>query len=173
MEFHQSASERFAEQLFNYVLKEFNGKTINSEDCNLETLMSKLPKNFDDDINIEDFIPDKKTPADIQESTENTENAKEPEVFQDNIDSPKSEKKKKKKKEKKKKEVKSDDNVDKPKRKPNPFLKFKTSEDNQEAINQKAEEIDEDTGKKYGKVKAAGFLWRELTQEQQDEWKDK
>jgi len=168
MEFHQSASERFAEQLFNYVIKEFDGKTINSEDCNLETLMSKLPKNFDDDINIEDFIPNKKSPVDIKEPTENLE---EPEVFQDNIDSPKPDKKKKK--EKKKKEVKSDDNVDKPKRKPNPFLKFKTSEDNQEAINAKAEEIDEETGKKIGKVKAAGFLWRELTQEQQDEWKDK
>ena len=169
MEFHQSASERFAEQIFNYVLKQFDGKTINSDDCNLETLMSKLPKNFDEDINIEDFIPDKKSPLDIQESTENTE---EPEVFKDNIDSPKPDKKKKK--EKKKKEVKSDsDEGDKPKRKPNPFLKFKTSEDNQDAISEKAEEIDEGTGKKIGKVKAAGFLWRELTQEQQDEWKNK
>ena len=48
MDFHQSASERFAEQVFKYIVKEFNGKTINSDDCNLELMIQNLPQDFDD-----------------------------------------------------------------------------------------------------------------------------
>jgi len=41
----------------------------------------------------------------------------------------------------------------------------------QEAINTKAEEINEETGKKYGKTKAAGILWGLLNKEEQGTWK--
>ena len=56
MDFHQSASERFAEKLFEFVIKEFDGKIINSDDCNLELLMKKLPRDLDEDIELIDHI---------------------------------------------------------------------------------------------------------------------
>ena len=48
MDFHQTASERFAEQVFKYIIKEFNGKTINTDDCNLDLMIKNLPEDFDD-----------------------------------------------------------------------------------------------------------------------------
>lgn len=163
MDFHQSASERFAEKLFEFVIKEFDGKIINSDDCNLELLMKKLPRDLDEDIELIDHIQNNNI-------VENDDVENEPEVFQDNIDSPKNNKKEKKKKNKKSSE---NDNEDKPKKKPNAYIIFKKHPDNQDAINKKAEDIDPDTNKKLGKVKAAGQLWRELSQAEQDEWKNK
>ena len=36
---------------------------------------------------------------------------------------------------------------------------------------EKSNEINEETGKKYGKVKAAGILWGALSEEEQSKWK--
>jgi len=173
MDFHQSASERFAEQVFKYIIKEFDSKTINTDDCNLELMIKNLPDGFDD-FDLEECLPHTEA---IVESIEdnNEENTDEPEVFQDNIDSPKKDKNKnKKKKEKKKKDKKnkeSEDNSDKPKRKPNAFIVFRTDPANIDAIIEKSNEINEETGKKYGKVKAAGILWGALSEEEQSKWK--
>jgi len=79
MDFHQSASERFAEKLFEFVIKEFDGKIINSDDCNLELLMKKLPRDLDEDIELIDHIQNNNI-------VENDDVENEPEVFQDNID---------------------------------------------------------------------------------------
>ena len=164
MDFHQSASERFAEQVFKYILNKFDGKTINTEECNLDLMIKNLPEGFDD-FDLEECLP---TPP--QEEIHNEENTteNEPEVFQDNIDTPKKNKKKKKNKEKK---TESDNSSDKPKRKPNAFIIFRTDPDNLDAIIDKANEINEETGKKYGKVKAAGILWNALSEEEQAKWK--
>jgi hypothetical protein len=160
MDFHQSASERFAEQVFKYILNNFDGKTINTEECNLDLMIKNLPVGFDD-FDLEECLP----PPQEEISVENT-NEDEPEVFQDNIDSPKKDKKKKKKEKKK-----SEPDPNKPKRKPNAFLVFRTDPVNQDAIIEKSNETDEETGKKYGKVKAAGFLWNALSEEEKSKWK--
>jgi len=162
MDFHQSASERFDEQVFKYITNKFDGKTINTEECNLDLMIKNLPEGFDD-FDLEECLPPPKEENNVENTTEN-----EPEVFQDNIDTPKKNKKKKKNKEKK---TQSDDSSDKPKRKPNAFIVFRTDPDNLDAIIDKANEINEETGKKYGKVKGAGILWNALSEEEQAKWK--
>jgi len=181
MDFHQSASERFAEQVFKYIVKEFDGKTINSDDCNLELMIRNLPQDFDD-FDLEECL-DNSPIATVVEPNNNiesvndvNENESEPEIFQDNIDSsPKKVKKdKKNKKDKKKKKSENNESTDtenKPKRKPNAFINFRTSSENLDAIIEKSEEINEETGKKLGKVKAAGILWKNLSEEEQSKWK--
>jgi len=169
MDFHQSASERFAEQVFKYIIKEFDGKTINTEECNLDLMIKNLPEGFDDFDLAECLINHNEDQEDIENNGEN--NKDEPEVFQDNIKSPKKNKKKKDKKKKEKKNKESEDNSDKPKRKPNAFIVFRTDPANLDAIIEKSNEINEETGKKYGKVKAAGILWKGLTEEEQAKWK--
>lgn len=177
MDFHQSASERFAEQVFRYIIKEFDGKTINTDDCNLDLMINNLPEGFDD-FDLEECLPNQEEEEDYNENNNvinNEINNEEPEIFQDNIDSPKKNKKnkkdKKKGKKKDKKDVDSEDNSDKPKRKPNAFIVFRTDPANQDDIIEKSNEINEDTGKKYGKVKAAGILWGALSEEEQSKWK--
>ena len=178
MDFHQSASERFAEQVFKYIIKEFDGKTINTDNCNLNLMIKNLPEDFDD-FDLEECLPHTEVIEDpVHINTDNNNNSEnnntnnEPEVFQDNINSPKKKNKNKKKKEKKnKKNEESDNNTDKPKRKPNAFILFRTDPANLDAIIEKANETNEETGKKYGKVKAAGILWGALSEEEQSKWK--
>ena len=178
MDFHQSASERFAEQVFKYIVKEFNGKTINSNDCNLELMIQNLPQDFDD-FDLEECLDNSPVTTvvepdnNIESINDNNINESEPEIFQDNIDSsPKKVKKdKKNKKDKKKKSDNDESTENKPKRKPNAFINFRTSSKNLDAIIEKSEEIDEETGKKLGKVKAAGILWKSLSEEEQSKWK--
>jgi hypothetical protein len=179
MDFHQSASERFAEQVFKYIVNEFDGKTINSVDCNLELMVQNLPQDFDD-FDLEECLDN--PPITVVEPNNNiesvnddndNENESEPEIFQDNIDSPPKKVKKDKKDKKKKKSEKNEstDTENKPKRKPNAFINFRTSSENLDAIIEKSEEINEETGKKLGKVKAAGILWKNLSEEEQSKWK--
>jgi len=181
MDFHQSASERFAEQVFKYIAKEFDGKTINSVDCNLELMIQNLPQDFDD-FDLEECLDNSPVTTivepdnDIESINDNNNNESEPEIFQDNIDSsPKKVKKDKKNKKDKKKKSDNDESVDtenKPKRKPNAFINFRKDPDNLDAIIEKSEEIDEETGKKLGnKVKAASILWKSLSAEEQSKWK--
>jgi hypothetical protein len=132
---------------FNDLIKDFPPFNDNCNDYDTsEDEYSEVPEVKEEIFN--DNIPD-----------DNTSNTEEPIV-------------KKVKKEKKKKEKKEVD-PNKPKKKPNGYIVFKTHPDNQELISQKAEEINEDTGKPHGKVKAAGILWKELSEEQQEEWKNK
>tara|TARA_B100001027_G_C16244181_1_gene320948 strand:+ start:853 stop:1416 length:564 start_codon:yes stop_codon:yes gene_type:complete len=187
MDFHQSASERFAEQVFKYIVKEFDGKTINSDDCNLELMLQNLPQDFDD-FDLEECLDNSPVTTvvepdnDIVSVNDNNNNNNnnnndelEPEIFQDNIDSSpkkvKKDKKNKKDKKKKSENNESNDTENKPKRKPNAFINFRTSSKNLDAIIKKSEEINEETGKKLGKVKAAGILWKNLSEEEQSKWK--
>ena len=160
MEFHQSAAERFAESIFNFVIREFDGKSIGSDECNLEAFMKKLPKDIDDDICLEDHIPT----TDLKVEAPNEDGD---EVFQDTINSPSPKKPKKAKKEKK---AKSDTGEDKPKKKrpENAYFYFKRQPEIQEKINDYAEENDVND-----KRKAAKGVWDKLSQEEKEEWKQK
>jgi len=70
MDFHQSASERFAEQVFKYIINKFDGKTINTDDCNLELMIKNLPDGFDD-FDLEECLPQ------VTEENNNEENLSE------------------------------------------------------------------------------------------------
>lgn len=168
MDFHQSASERFAEQIFKYIIKEFNGKTINSDDCNTEIMMKNLPENFDD-FDLEDCLeePPQLLNIDIK-SGDGTMNSN-AEIFKDNIASPKPNKEKKPKKQKEAHST--SENNDKPERKKNPWIEFRKDPANQESITQKSNEINEETGKKNGKVLGAKLIWKSLTADEQSKWK--
>ena len=95
----------------------------------------------------------------------------EEELFTDNIiDEPVDNKKDKKNK---KKKVKKEKVVDpnKPKRKPNAYIMWKTHPDNAESINTKSKEINDETDKPYGKTKAASVIWKSLDKDEQAKWK--
>lgn len=155
MQFHQDTVERIRDNIFKIMID----KNMVREGLTFNDLIKDFPP-FNDNCN-DDTSDDEY--SDVPQVKE--------EVFNDNIqdDNTTKDNIKKVKKEKKKKEV----DPNKPKKKPNGYIVFKTHPDNQELISQKAEEINEDTGKPHGKVKAAGFLWKELSEEQQEEWKNK
>lgn len=142
-------------------------------------MIKNLPEGFDD-FDLEECLPqvvenveENNGEINTTEHTEVSNNEPAPEVFQDTIESPKKKKNKKdKKKDKKnKKNKESEDNSDKPKRKPNAFIVFRTDPANLDAIIEKSNEINEETGKKFGKVKAASILWGALSEEEQSKWK--
>jgi len=166
MDFHQSASERFAEQIFKYIIKEFDGKTINSDDCNIEIMMKNLPENFDD-FDLEDCLEEPPQLLNIDIKSGGTMNS-DAEIFTDNISSPKP---KKEKKPKKQKGAETVNTGEKPKRKPNPYTNYRSHPDNQDAIIEKSNEINEETGQPFKKVKAAASLWAQLSKEEKSKWK--
>ena len=152
MDFHQSAAERFAEAVFNYVSENFDGKVVNSDECNVELMLKNLPKDFDDDVD-HDSNPD--TSIGTVEATEPTSDNGD-ELFTDNIVSPKPNKK---------------DAPDKKNRKPNKCVYFRTHPDNQPAISEKAQDPHPDKpGKTIGKVKAGCILWNNLSDSEREEW---
>jgi len=163
MQFHQDTVERIRDSIFKIMIE----KNMVREGLTFNDLINDFPtfhENNDDDTSEDEYseVPEVKEEVfNDNIPDDNTSNTEEPIV--------KKIKKVKKKKDKEKKEV----DPDKPKKKPNGYIVFKTHPDNQELISQKAEEINEETGKPHGKVKAAGFLWKGLSEEQQEEWKNK
>ncbi len=159
MQFHQSAAERFAESIFGFISKEFDGKTINSDEFNLELFMKKLPKGIDDEIDLADHLIVSPDPvSEINES----------EIFQDNIPSPKKDKKKKKKEKKEKKSSNSDDQPKK--KKPlNAYFFFKQQPETIEKMKAYAMEHPDITDKR----KIATAIWEEVPDEEREEWKQK
>ena len=161
MQFHQDTVERIRDNIFKIMID----KNMVREGLTFNDLIKDFPPfndNCNDDTSEDEYsdVPQVKEEVfndNIQD--DNTSNTEEPIV-------------KKIKKEKKKKEKKELD-PNKPKKKPNGYIVFKTHPDNQELISNKATEIDEETEKPYGKVKAAGKLWKELSDEQREEWKNK
>jgi len=105
----------------------------------------------------------------IDDDNENTDNT---ESNTDIVEKPKKEKKEKKKKEKKEKKEKKDKS-DKPSKPASSFVFFKSHPDNTSSIEEAAQEINEDTGKPYGKVKGAGIVWGKMTDEEKKVWADK
>ena len=201
MEFHQNTSERFAEKIITLLSTKFDGKVMNSPDMTIELMIKSIPFESEDDIIDISPTPEKvintikpedtsessdepkpETPIDnenidtpvIDDDEDNSVNNSNEEIFKDNIDDEEEEKPKKKKKKKKgKKEQKEKKTPDpnKPKRQPNAYVRWKMHQDNADVIESKSIEINEETGKKYGKTKAASIIWNQLDKEEQVKWK--
>jgi hypothetical protein len=190
MDFHQTSAERFAEKIYNYIVEKFDGKVINSDECNVELMIKNIPFDInDDDINDDDIkdgiidAADLETPNNdnndseeentpVEEETVTVTDNNEDELFTDNIiEDLIPDKKGKKKKKNKKKEKPPEDNPVKKPRKPNKCIYFRTHPENKQLIDEKAEENDpENPNKKLGKVKAGCTLWNALSTPEKEEW---
>ena len=160
MDFHQTAAERFAERVFKYISKEFDGKVVNSEECNIELMLKHLSKDVDD-VDL----------ADIPATEDEVDTPVDEEPFEDSIDSPKAKTKSAKKAKKEKKTKSPDDPEKKKNKKPNPYLYFRMHPDNQGDIETKAQEPHPDKpDKPMGKVKSASVLWNGLSVSDKEEW---
>ena len=158
MDFHRVPAENIRDQIFKHLLE----KDFIKEGFTLEDLKNSLP--FDDTEQVVEDSSDEEVATKVKE-----------EVFNDNIqddkdkvDEPVSKPKKQKKENKEKK-----DKSDKPSKPASSFVFFKSHPDNLTAIEEAAKEINEGTGKPYGKVKGAGIVWGKMTDEEKKVWADK
>ena len=53
------------------------------------------------------------------------------------------------------------------------YMYFKNHSDNQQSITEASAEINEDTGRPIGKVKGAGIVWGQLSDEEKEMWKQR
>ena len=155
MDIHRIPAENIRDQIFKHLLD----KGFINEGVTFEDLKKTLP--FDDTEQITDNSNAEEVQPEVKE-----------EVFNDNIqddedkvDEPVS-KPKKHKKEKK-------DKSDKPSKPASSFVFFKSHPNNLSAIEEASKEINEDTGKPYGKVKGAGIVWGKMTDEEKKVWANK
>jgi len=162
MDFHQSATELFAQRILERVCNTFDGKVINSDECNIDLMLKSIPDNINDNI-LQDSIP--KSPKQIVNKVSVSDDA-DP-IFKDNI---KTKKVKKDKTPKKSQEDQPSPEEPKPKKKrpENAYFRFKRDPANAQAI---ADYIAENgiTDKR----KAQKGVWDSLSQEEKDTWKMK
>jgi len=182
MDFHQTSAERFAEKIYNYISEKFDGKVINSDECNVDLMIKYIPFdiNEDDIIDTDDIEisnndnNDSEEDTPVEEENETVTDNNKDELFTDNIiDDISSDKKGKKGKKgkKKKKDKPAEDNPVKKPRKPNKCLYFRTHPDNKQLIEEKNQEINPKTGEIYNnKVKSGCALWNSLSTDEQDVW---
>ena len=182
MDFHQTSAERFAEKIYNYISEKFDGKVINSDECNVDLMIKYIPFdiNEDDIIDTDDIEisnndnNDSEEDTPVEEENETVTDNNKDELFTDNIiDDISSDKKGKKGKKgkKKKKDKPAEDNPVKKPRKPNKCIYFRTHPENKQLIDEKAEENDpENPNKKLGKVKAGCTLCNALSTPEKEEW---
>jgi len=181
MQFHQDPCERFRDGMINILFE----KNMLKEGVSIDDLKKVLPwenivnksndidsdsSDEESDIKVTQVIID--TPfsdsiSDDIESDTNTTGTGDTEI---------SIKPKKEKKEKK--EKKSSNTDDKPKRMPSNFIYFKSHPDTQDAINEAGEtnfqgDDDKKPGEKVGKVKGAGIVWKNLSDEEKEVWKQR
>ena len=174
MDFHQTSAERFAEKIYNYIVEKFDGKVINSDECNVELMIKNIPFGISDTVDLEtpnndnNDSEEENTPVEEETVADNNED----ELFTDNIiEDLIPDKKGKKKKKNKNKDKPSEDNTVKKPRKPNKCIYFRTHPENKQLIDEKAEENDpENPNKKLGKVKAGCTLWNALSTPEKEEW---
>jgi hypothetical protein len=162
MQYHQSAAERFAESIFGFISKEFDGKTVNSDEFNLELFMKKLPKDIDDEIDLVDHLT-------VYPLPDPDNQANDSEIFQDNIPTPKKDKKDKKKKKSENNESTDTENKPKKKKPLNAYFFFKQQPETIEKIETYAGEHPDITDKR----KIAKALWDDVSEEDREEWKQK
>ena len=168
MEFHRIPAEKIRDQIFKILIE----KDIVKEGTTIDDLKQLIP--FDDNDNIvhesdcdENVDPVVKTEIFSDSIQDDTVEVQDQENSSDENSKPKKEKKGKK--EKKPKKEKSD----KPSKPAPSFAYFKSHPDNQEVIEEAANEINEETGKPFGKVKGAGIVWQKLPEEDKDHWKQR
>ena len=155
MEFHQSKFERLAEKIFTHICKEFDGLCVGTNECDFNAMKKSLPYDLEKD--------------NTQSPTSNNDEQEEQnESFTDNIDesndspSPKVKVKKEKKPKKEKKE--------KVPKALNGFMFYKDQADIKLMIDKYIEDNDNDI---TDKRKAAGKLWKSLSEEDKKEWDQK
>ena len=155
MDFHRIPAENIRDQIFKHLLD----KGFIKEGVTFEDLKKTLP--FDDRTDYRQ-LEREEVQTEVKEEvfTDNIQDDEE-----DKVDEPVS-KPKKHKKEKK-------DKSDKPSKPASSFVFFKSHPDNLSAIEEASKEINEDTGKPYGKVKGAGIVWGKMTDEEKKVWADK
>ena len=56
-------------------------------------------------------------------------------------------------------------------RRPTPFIYFKSHPENQEAIQEAGQQINDETDRPNGKVRGTGIVWRQLSDEEKEMWK--
>ena len=174
MEFHRIPAEKLRDQIFKIIID----KDLVKEGLTFDDLKLHIP--FDDNDNIvpesdsdESVDPVVKTEIfsdNIQDDTANNQVQENP--SDENTDSKKEKKPKKEKKEKKEKKPKKEKS-DKPSKPAPSFAYFKSHPDNQEVIDEASKEINEETGKPFGKVKGAGIVWQKLYDEDKEHWKQR
>ncbi len=161
MDFHRIPAENIRDQIFKHLLE----KEFIKEGFTLEDLKNSLP--FDDTEQIVEDSSDEEVASEVKEEVF-TDNIQDDE---DKVDEPVSKLKKQKKEKKEKKEKK--DKSDKPSKPASSFVFFKSHPDNLSSIEEVAKEINEDTGKPYGKVKGAGIVWGKISDEEKKVWATK
>ena len=176
MDFHQSPIERYAERIFEHLCKEFDGKKINSNECNLNLMKKSFPHDFDEmeygdpevsETQLEVFSDN------IDEISESIHPETTTSQSSNNVKKIKKVKKPKEKKEKKEKKE-NKDKKEKKEKKPKKegplvgYFYYKDLTENKILIEKFAAENDF-----TDKRKAAGALWKSLTQEEKDFWTQK
>ena len=166
MDFHKIPSEKIRDQIIDIFLS----KDVFKEGVTIEELKELVPFDTMDnpacDSSEDETEPDvteevfSDTISDNESSSEEQEKEEKPE---------KPKKEKKVKKEKKEKKEKSD----KPSKPASSFVFFKSHPDSQDSIVEAASEINDETGKPFGKVKGAGFVWKTISDEEKEEWKQR
>ena len=170
MEFHpQYSSESFRDKLVNILI---NNSMI-KEEYTLEDIKTAIPWNFMSN-DIDSDSDDEDEPIVNQEVVEKP--------FSDNIsddadsstDTITTEKPVKSKKEKKEKKPSDPDKI---KRAPSNFIYFKSHPESQDAINEASQQLqgedDKKPGAPVGKVKGAGIVWKSLSDEEKEVWKQR
>jgi len=162
MDFHQSATELFAQRILEHVCNSFDGKTINTDQCNIELMLKSIPENINDNI-LQDSIP--KSPKQVVNKVPISEDP-DP-LFKDNI---KTKKVKKGETVNKSPEGEPEPVEPKPKKKrpENAYFRFKRDPSNAQAITDYIAENDI-----TDKRKAQKGVWDTLSQEEKDVWKMK
>ena len=158
MDFHQSATELFAQRILEHVCNSFDGKTINTDQCNIELMLKSIPENINDNI-LQESIP--KSPNQVVNKIPVSDDP-DP-LFKDNI------KTKKGKTPKKSPEGEPEPEAPKKKKRPeNAYFRFKRDPSNAQAITDYIAENDI-----TDKRKAQKGVWDTLSQEEKDVWKMK
>jgi hypothetical protein len=181
MEFHQQhCAESMRDKIINVLLE----NSVFKEDLSFDHIKNMIPwdtintdeidsDSSDDEPEVKEEVIDKPFSDSISDDIESVPDITEEPVTETTT---KKSKKKKEKKEKKKKEV-SSDTDDKPKRAPSNFIYFKSHPESQDAINEASQQLqgedDKKPGAPVGKVKGAGIVWKSLSDEEKEVWKQR
>ena len=179
MEFHQQhCAESMRDKIINVLLENSAFK----EDLSFDHIKNMIPwdtinadeidsDSSDDEPEVKEEVIDKPFSDSISDDIESVPDITEEPVTETTT------KKSKKKKEKKEKKAVSDDNDDKPKRVPSNFIYFKSHPESQDAINEASQQLqgedDKKPGAPVGKVKGAGIVWKSLSDEEKEVWKQR
>ena len=178
MNFHQTTSERLRDQVFEQLLK----LDVFKEGVTMVSLIEVFPKwdEMSEVVSSSDEEPDVVvkeelfTDTIVEPTKDKVDKADKAEDKADKAD--KVEDKVEDKADKVEDKAIKEPNVndpDKPKRPPSSFVYFKSHPDSQDDILAASKEMNEETGKIFGKVKGAGRVWGKVSDEDKVSWKQR